>query len=1444
MERSSLPTSSSKVTGRRDPYIYSETRILNDHYGTVECVDPSDLFSTFKLLLLKHLPLRNLHWKSSNRPLRSINTLHVDLTKDGNDATSAPERRHQIPGLRQTPYLKLYLLRCDDNETYKVACRKQIRDWIKRSAQPTESKKSTNNQENHDAFEWLIVHVVSGTPPAALSRTSKEAQLGTIDSSDSVTNKSKWPGKSSSNVLEKLRADFNGSSKSTIDRVAQIRIPTTEHQMSADIETQFHDLVEKLKVTILTSFDLRVRQYEEDIREKDSQRSLPGWNFNTFFILKEGLARGFENVGLFDDALVIYDELALGLEIIVHESLEGTASDRGGRFPHFSDELKDKIEACLKDTDEDTRPTSKFDPNLDPAERLQRRDYSLVTTKSPFRERILANDISIFDFRLYIFSRQLDLLLQGANALPITDQSLLLQPGRSKPEVNFLPLAGACQRAVAFITSAARTLRCDLELALEMNAPMSTDERNFRGSVVSNFILSWMYVSSLQVLAQTSSPNLVLPPAEVLPSRTAPGTLSRTQSPNGRIVADRQPRSLSRTPSPTRTTWMEPPAQSGGNLAPPSGKSANKTGTEELAGVRAELYLLARAAVQQIGNEHGWTDRWSIISPAAMQDVDLEAAHRPNGISDDQRTRPVINGLQHLDLRNAFRAEDSFEDLFSCLTMFSYRHSLAANRVKSAEKAVAEIAILKYEAGEYEAAASYLGRIASFYRKDQWILLEGTFLELYANCMKKLGRHGEYVSSLLTLLGQPRGSKQTRSTSTIDSHLVDLWTFSGKLTTSISAKLSDFFFIKGIAPEIRHYEDRDGFFIPMEIASFLGGSAGRLELLEGLEMILSSMYDSTMPTITLTGPPLTVGSLSRKIELGANLSVCGWYAIDRLQTKVGNIVFREDYKALRLSLDDQLKSSSLASLRFLVYPLPRSLQATASPAPFLHLAQPRSILVSLETGWNEIQSCTLSVKSGTAGLRLRLREAECDSDGNSGISSLVDPRDGTQAICLKDCAAGSTHKLQIPYTVEHAEVPVINAKLDVEYSTAKGDFIYSTFVAVNTILPVSVNVQDVFQESVLLSRFTISPATLVPLRLWKCDMQGSGDMYAIESHVNVQGVMDVFPKQPASLLYKITRPQRSTALIKQDKSLALSVKFSCLDEVVLKTMERHFIACITISPVARLVQPLCAHLLTTFRSQWSAQDLEVIGLCHEIEIWPFEDLGWDAVLTGFNVKTKELARTWLRKWHRDNAVIPIYQDVGDEEDIPSRQIVIPVDIPAPSMVVTVSLEVDPRRTEAAKIGEALLAELQTSYTRNWAAPELSSQENGQLEISFEVLAPAENWVIGGMRKGYFLADEEMHSVPIILLPQRTGHLLLPSIEVKCYPAETLNNGVIPTEGTRVPCEVDIRSLAQSVHVVSGLRETVHEIDIDADAQGQASSEKRSYLVGSKNRVLLQPSQRR
>lgn len=494
----------------------AECRVLI--LAVVEYHDPSGLFPLVQEQLTSRFPLRNLHWKSPNRPLRSIDSLHVDLvpsketvhisgvtspglapseSSDAEKHSSWPsgdhikppskERRHQIPGLRQTPYLKVYLLRCDDSETYKSTSRKQLREWVKTHTPPSQSSSSSSTQENHDAFEWMIVHVVIPDTPAASQPRGSASSGPTVGEKEKSSGTSRWT-RGTTTILEKIRADFNISSKSAPDRVAQVRlqkdvvpphlIPAASSVTSPPItespqeqERAWTDIIVKFKTLILLSFDLRVSQYEEDIREKESQRVLPGWNFCTFFILKEGLARGFESVGLVEDALLGYDELSVGLDSIIRDQANEGNEAQGGVILSYSEDLYQQASQIHKRSQKDDGGRKEPQPQIHDARPINSR-------KKNYRDLILSNNISIFDFRCYIFARQMSLLLRLGNAH--SARSDLASKLQSRPSAanrsvsvddvklhgddteDLLSLSELCSRAINFITFAGRLLREDL----------------------------------------------------------------------------------------------------------------------------------------------------------------------------------------------------------------------------------------------------------------------------------------------------------------------------------------------------------------------------------------------------------------------------------------------------------------------------------------------------------------------------------------------------------------------------------------------------------------------------------------------------------------------------------------------------------------------------------------------------------------------------------------------------------------------------------------------------------------------------------------------------------------------------------------------------------------------------------------------------------------------
>lgn len=222
-----------------------------------------------------------------------------------------------------------------DNEAYRITLRPQIKEWID-SLQALSSKRNS-------ALEWLIVHVTA-----------------------QKTGPSKFYQRKGS-VYDKVRADFNNGKK---DRCVQLPLPGSLPADSEDSKAAWTELLSRIKRNIVDSFDVNFSSYEEDVRKIDQQRQLPGWNFCTFFVLKEGLAHAFESMNLLEDSLVQYDELEASYSL----------SGKDQALPWFS-------RLGGTESGDDTLSILRAD-------------------SKPFRSLIAKNAISIFDFRIYLFSRQ------------------------------------------------------------------------------------------------------------------------------------------------------------------------------------------------------------------------------------------------------------------------------------------------------------------------------------------------------------------------------------------------------------------------------------------------------------------------------------------------------------------------------------------------------------------------------------------------------------------------------------------------------------------------------------------------------------------------------------------------------------------------------------------------------------------------------------------------------------------------------------------------------------------------------------------------------------------------------------------------------------------------------------------------------------------------------
>ncbi|CAG8896238.1 unnamed protein product [Penicillium nalgiovense] len=1405
---------------------------------TVEYTDPSGLFPLIQPVIESKLPLKNLHWKSPTRPVRSIESLRIGFTpaQESNERKSSsdtvhgtvPHRRHQIPGLRQTPYLKVYLLRCDDNETYKATARRNS---------------ATTSQEKHDAFEWLILHVVPDGDAADKAATPT----------------SKW-GRGSTTVLEKAKADFNGSSKSAVDRVAQLRLQK-QGTKSPELAEQLEDLIDKMKNGILASFDLRVAQYEEDIKEKDSQRNLPGWNFCTFFILKEGLARGFENVGLFEDALAGYDELAVGLDAAIRDQLDGSGDQHGGALSITS---KNWAEMAKKALETGAPDASDDDATL--FSELQPEDFPFNAHKMSYREMILASDISIFDFRTYIFSRQLTLLLRAARAPSLAGSETAADgnPARSgkKPE-NLILLAEICGRATEFIGLAARTLRYDLECGL---ADVVHDGKT---DIINNLVSVWAFSAAFQILSQTSTPTLMLPESSLHAVAQSSEAAAATTA-DSRADVPRRSSSLIGPPGARpgrpvtqdisdsvgllqRRSTMEHPK--------PMPIPTQKTGSEQLSSGRAELLLLARRSLEEIARRRGWAENWNDLGllfddryrsgASALAEISLDGDYE-NSQTPSKKKQSSLVGIELSGLKAALKSKEAFLFLYEDLTDRLIRHHMAANRANAVEQALAEIAILRYRRKDYESAASYFHRMAPFYGSKYWIVLEGSMLELHARCLKELKRNEDYVRMMIRLLSKfatyaqaqlsvrqksLAGSIPSTEQEMLEGHVRDLFEASGALQKDVPASLTDFFADLRVDPAIRLYDNKDGFQIQLSLRFLLGQ---QIEV-DNLKVRLVSANSSQNSEHWIeSSAKFVVKSSSTQISIDCSTTLQGKYFIDRLEMRAGNLVFNFNGghdTALPVGFRETEDSEEPDNQPYIYcYPPAEALQAKIVAPHLINLQAMRTLELELDSGRNDIKSGTIRVRPATAGLRLRLAETEV-VDGKLE----VDANHESGIIEFAQLPARSFVRLRIPYTVEEA-FSTLSARAEVGYETEKGRFASSASFSVISALPISVNVQDIFKDELLFSRFTISPAMLIPLRIMNCSLPSS-DIYDVQSSITGPVALDVFPKQPASLLYKIRHNEGSTSA-STPRSLRLSVDFTCVDDECLDAVEKQFAASIDSSPFRQYAALLTSHIVNSFRAQLSTNDMEAIGLIREVNMLPYQTVRWDDLLGALKVPGEDV-RQWLKEWHKNNPTIQL----PAQPTIPTRRIIIPVDVPEIQVVHTADLQLQPKSTTDpgpsthAAVGQMIVAELCLHHTRRWCSPATENADQ-PLECSYEIHANPDQWQIGGRRRGNFLArDGESTRFTVLLLPQKPGHLLLPGVEIRTFlppapqpptspPAADAGGSMAPARRS-IPCEVDYRNHGETVLVLPDLKKTT--VSLSA-AGGNHAAGGGSWLVDSERRT--------
>ncbi|RDA91102.1 hypothetical protein CP533_6697 [Ophiocordyceps camponoti-saundersi (nom. inval.)] len=1520
---------------------------------TVEYYDPHNVYNLLATGLIPRLPLHNLHWQSHAGPLRSIETLHVELVPGGaaapeaaraprrsdtpprddgfrtqnvggrvtsSDAVVAPpvlspaaggQRRHQIPGLRRTPYLKVLLVRCDDNESYKNSVRSDVREWIKQHT--PSSSGSKKGKEKHDAFEWLIVHVV--LPNTAAATQPRSGRLSEGGAGERTSTSSRWRT-GTTPLMEKLRSDFNSSSKGAPDRVAQIRIgindvpydqlprvipamPSGYSETEQDAENAWSSLMAKFKSLILTSFDRRVSQYEEDIKEKDAQRSLPGWNFCTFFILKEGLARGFESVGLIEDALVGYDELGVGLDTVVHgHAITGLPEQSGGAMLSFTEELKQLLRKARKAHASQAQTATNDDGGDVEVENLQsgtvakdaaRDDIIISSTKKAYRDLILENKVSVFDFRCYIFSRQISLLLRQGNAsstreellakLKVQQESVLRgiaplpAPARhdEEPE-NLVMLADVCRRTLEFIPSISHVMRRDLVSALGAEDGRGPRLDSVTLGIVDNLVSSFAFSVAQQILAQTWSRALPIPATAL-----AHGTGQEQQQ-------IPEPKSMMH---PARSSSLHAPASprraSSPGVFPGPGRRASvsdsetqstrflKMGLEELAARRAELYLLSRSILSGLGTRRGWSDGWAEAptlegtNAEPMDEVDLADERRisddevdlgdGNRVSDgdiDLRDRRQISngervghqlilaGIEGQILRTAMDGTDNFYRLHEILTDKALRHYTVANYEHAVQSCTADLACLKYHLKEYKAAAGYFYRSAPFFGEDGWSSLELSMLIMYSRCLLELRSSDEFVRVALKLLAKscaatkarlrekPMLGRQRRlidESSPLHGIIDKLFKLAKSLPSETRVPLANLLTGVQLAEPPRYEDGRDSCFVTMTMHSLLP----RDMTVEAAKMVATSVDGGPCKSVKFEKiGQFRLAPGQNRVTLECRSVIPGLYKISHFSLRSSKLLVYHEGESTDA---DVFRQSTIR-----LFQRSSSLDVQARAGKDMALDKNSSLELDLSTGWNELKSCELRVRPATGGLRLLMTEARM-TDPSVELKRPPESSLFTLGALDKD----RTVTLRIPYSVEQ-DVADITVKIEVTYVDQSGDtFFLAKTPTVPVSLAVGVNVQDVFKHEALFSRFNVSTATPSPVYLHDSSLQDS-DLFEASFGAWPAQTTIIFPKQPASLVYRVKRKVGGRrAGTKAGRTMRLTLSYTVLQTEAEDLVRESVVEALRGTPLRQYSRLAAECVAKEVRTRVQPHDLERAALVGVLATGGFLDgVAWEKLFVGLGVvagtgrEAKDLLREALEGWlAATQGRVELKTGSGRAMEKRWSSMSIPVEVPSVSVVHTADIRLQP--TTGVQVNQAVAATLLLRWTRGW---DTEAETRAEQEFFYEVTAPADSWLIGGRRRGRFVipgttgpasplipggfgpsssAPETEATIPLMLIPQREGRLPFPSVDVREVVA---NDGGQSSGGAAesvVACEVDWRNLGETVKVTD--ERGLVSVSLDASGPG-------------------------
>jgi hypothetical protein len=885
---------------------------------------------------------------------------------------------------------------------------------------------------------------------------------------------------------------------------------------------------------------------------------------------------------------------------------------------------------------------------------------------------------------------------------------------------------------------------------------------------------------------------------------------------------------------PSRTTSLPGQMRNGpqGFSSGETPKASDKPGLPELAAYRAELVMIKRRILEHLAEKRGWVTGWnSTNAPAAESDeVDLnvDGPGDESNASDDQHgasESPQSSSALAPKLNASLADLPSFLSTFEELSTLAVRLYTAATHAKSAETIMGDIAMLRFQQRDFAAAAKYFEYVLPLYASDSWGLQEARVVKHLAMSLQQLDRKGDYAQVILGTLkkaaGRHIGGKSGSGDEAIsaENYLEQLVVASADLPSDLDANMSDFFDDIELGREIRLLEDKDGFLYHF---SFRYVFDDRITLDE-VSIRLVRVDDPQTEIVVTRTAPLDLRTGVVHVELESNSTTFGAYYVDKIVLKANKLRFSHDLRPPTIPETSALgivyapsgdeERNQRERPYVLLYPHIRAFETSTRLAKSIHMEKTKHLEVRFNSGSNDVEQIDLRLKPASAGLRLYLGDAEA-----SGIDRRNDKDAKVGVLALGGIAPDQEATVQIPYTMDHA-ISKIVIRLEAHYSTAKGNFCFFAAIKLPAMMPLDVNVNDLFRHDALFSTFTARTTNHCPLVITNAFLSDS-KVYAVEAPpVSVLPTL-VLEKSPLSLLYKVTRkPQQGASQIaKKEAALSLAIHYQSVEELILKCLSNAFAAALQVSDFKHLRRLLLPVLHERARQRLLPGDMERVALLRDAKVPSFADLGWFEIIDTLSLSVQRALSDWLMKWHIEHPRINI--DLPTQPGDEDKCVSLAVDVPNVDIAFSVSISLldsglgsENGLERVIKLGQPVTAELRISYARGWSTRTILGTQQGDSDqkasdFFLEMQAEPDTWVIGGSRKKHFslppATDEDNNqsfTFPIVLVPLQLGSHPLPQLDVRAAKGD--GGPEAGKDQTIASCETFCESAGVVVEVIKG-----------------------------------------